>query len=289
MIIVRANIYMYTVKMREHNGIRQTFTAVNDLERKAAEMRLLALRAISKAGVVGMAEAMSAVELLISLYFGQLAGRAVMEEEDYFVLGKGSAAPVLYGILANAGFFDQAELDFLGKDGALLAMKQGDKVPGVNFVNFVSGQGMSVALGLAMALKAEKKNGRVYVLLDYGDFENGQVFEAMMMASEQMLTNLVVVVDDNRPGFDGMIYDKLAAFGFSLIRVMDGHNFEEVLNGFSRSFTTVRRPVCLWCKTVLAKGVDFAEGKPSYARTFFSAGEFTAIEGKFKQMLDARS
>lgn len=277
---------MFMATMREHNGIRQTFTAVNDLERKAAEMRLLSLRAISKAGIAGMGEAMSAVELLCALYFGQLAGRPVMAEGDYFVLGKGLAAPVLYAVLANAGFFEVEELDFLAKEGAMLGMKQGDKVPGVSFVNFVPGQGMSVALGLAMALKADKKGGRVYVLLDYSDFEQGQVFEAMMMASEERLENLVVVVDDNRPGFDGMIYDKLSAFGFSLVRLMDGHNFEEVLNGFSRSFTTVRRPVCLWCKTVLAKGVDFAEGKPSYARAFFSAGEFGAIEGKFKQILN---
>ncbi len=286
--MIKANIYMYTVKMREHNGIRQTFTAVNDLESKAAEMRLLSLRAISKAGISGMGEAMSAVELLCALYFGQLAGRAVMDEGDYFVLGNGDAAPVLYGVLANMGFFDVGELDFLAKEGAMLAMKQGDKIPGVSFVNFVGGQGLSVALGMALALKAEKKNGRVYVMLSHSDFENGQVFEAMMMASEQRLDNLVCVVDDNRPGFDAMIYDKLSAFGFSLVRVMNGHNFEEVLNGFSRSFTTVRRPVCLWCKTVLAKGVDFAEGKQSYARSFFSAGEFGAIEGKFKKILNER-
>lgn len=271
---------------REHNGIRQTFTANRDLEKKAAEMRLLTLRAISRGEVPCMGSAMSAVDVLVALYYGQLAGRDVMREEDVFVLGKGQAAPALYAILADLGFFDLSELDFLGKEGALLVMEQGAKVPGNVFSNFVTAQGLSVALGLALAAKMEKRTGRVYTLLSNGDFENGQTFEAMMMANEHRLDNLVCVVDDNRPGFDSGIYDKVSAFGFSVIRVFDGHNFEELLGAFTRSFTTVRRPVCIWCKTVLGKGVDFAEGKESYQRAIFSENELKAIEGKFKALID---
>lgn len=287
----------------QHRGL-QKFTDVNSLQRKAAEIRLSSLAAMTKAGVGCMGSCMSVTDILVALYYGELAGRSVMnfdpavpgsDEQDYLVLSKGQAAPVQYAILSDLGIFDRSELDFLGNESALLSMKQGVKVPGVTFSNFVPGHGLSVAVGLAMSLKMDRKRNRVYVVLGDGELQDGQVWEALMTAAHYRLDNLICIIDNNGVQGDtmvnavmdlGSLLDKFTAFGWRMIQVHDGHDYEKLLDAVTRSFTVVNRPTCIWCRTVSGKGVDFAEGKPNYQCAPLSEGEFEAVQSKLMQ--DAR-
>lgn len=300
MTMTNLNICTFTPKMREHSNL---FTKVADLERKAAEVRLRSIQAIGNAGVGATGSCMSVVEILTTLYYGQLNGRPVMnffpenpgnELQDFFLLSKGKAAPVLYSILADLGFFGVEELDYLGKEGALLSMKQGAKVPGVTFSNFAQGHGLSVAVGLALSLSMDRKNNRVFTLLGDGELQSGQVWEAAMAASHYKLNNLICFVDNNKVqgsflpngGMDvGSIQDKFEAFGWTVVQVRDGHDFDKIFDALDRAFTTVRKPVCVWCHTVASKGIDFAEGKFWYQNVPLSEGEMSEILPKLEQLI----
>lgn len=293
---------MFTEKMREHKGIVR-FTDTESLQRKAAEIRLSTLKSIVKAQRGATGSSMSVVDILVALYYGHLAGGPVMEfdpakpgceEQDYVVLSKGSAAPTLYSILADLGFFDKSELDYLAGDGALLSMKQGAKVPGITFSNFLPGHGLSVALGLALSLKMDRKENRVFSILDDAALQSGQVWEAMMAAAHYKLSNLICFVDNNGVQGDskvnsimdvGSLQDKFESFGWKVIQVTDGHDFDKLLVAIERAFTVIRRPVCLWCRTVPGKGVDFAEGKSSYQDVPLSEGELSVITPKLEQLI----
>jgi len=293
---------MFMEKMREHKGIVR-FTDAESLEIKAAEVRINALKSIFKAQKGSTGATMSIVEILVALYYGQLAGGPVMdfnplkpgcENQDYLLLSKASAMPALYSLLADLDFFDKSELDYLGSEGALLAMNQGDKVPGVTFSNFVSGHGLSVALGLALSLKMDRKDNRVFSVLDNAELQCGQVWEAMMAAAHHKLNNLVCFVDDNGVQGNakvstvmdvGSMQDKFEAFGWKVIQVTDGHDFDKLLVAVDRAFTVIRRPVCIWCRTVPGKGVDFAEGKSSYQNVPLSEGEMSVIIPKLEQLI----
>lgn len=289
MTMINLSTFTFMRKMREHKGLEK-YTDASDLQRKAAEIRLSSLTAMTKGGVSGVGASMSAVEILLALYYGQLAGRAVMnfdpeipgsDEQDYFVLSKGEAVPVQYGILADLGFFDQAEMNFLAKEAALLSMEQGNKVPGVSFSNFADGHGLGVAVGLALSLKMDRKKNRVYVLLGEKELADGQTWEAMMVAAHYRLDNLVCLVDNNGMSNSvmdqGSLMDKFPAFGWRMVPVHDGHDFDKLLDALTRSFTVVNRPTCILCRTVSGKGVFFAEGKPDYHEVALSESELQAL------------
>jgi len=288
--------------MRDHKGIIR-FTDAESLQVKAAQVRLSTLKAISKAQKGATGSAMSVIEMLVALYYGHLATGPVMNfdpenpghpDQDYFVLSKGAAAPALYSVLADLGFFDRSELDFLAKDGALLSMAQGAKVPGVTFNNFVPGHGLSVALGLALSLKMDRKNNKVFTVLGDGELQCGQVWEAMMAAAHYKLDNLICLIDGNGVQGDsklsavmdiGSLQDKFEAFGWKVIQVTDGHDFDKLLVAIDRAFTVIRRPICIWCRTVPGKGVDFAEGKSSYQDVPLSEGEMSVVIPKLEQLI----
>ena len=157
--------------------------------------------------------------------------------DDLFLLSKGKAAPILYAVLADLGYFSDEELDYLGKEGALLSMKQGVKVPGVLFPGFVQGHGLSVALGVALSRAMDRESGRVFTLMGDGELQSGQVWEAIMAASHYKLNNLICFVDNNKiqgsflpnGGMDvGSIQDKFEAFGWMVVQVRDGHDFDKI-------------------------------------------------------------
>ena len=143
------------------------------LEKKAAQIRLDVLNATYKADMVGVGSRMSIIEIMVALYYGEMMkfneDKPGCSEQDYFILSKARCAPVQYAILADLGFFDKSELDFVGKTGAMLPECLSSKVPGVSATVIGEGMGLSVALGIAMSLKMERKANRVYALL--GDSE----------------------------------------------------------------------------------------------------------------------
>ncbi|MEK7672446.1 MAG: transketolase [Patescibacteria group bacterium] len=276
---------------------------VKDLIKKAAQIRLDTLIAMSKAGKGCTGSCMSVLEILTSLYYGELALRPLMnfdsqkpgwDGQDYMVLSKGHAAPTLYSILADLGFFDKSELDYFGQKGSMLSLKPNSKIPGVCASISSHGSGLSVAVGMALALKMDKLQNKVFAVLGDGELQEGQVWEAAMSASHYKLNNLIAVVDNNGVQSNNLlsgvmnvapIQEKFEAFGWQVIKVLDGHDFEELFSAFERAFTVIRKPVCIWCKTVSGKGVDFAEGKPNYQGVTLSSGELESVISKLKNLV----
>jgi transketolase len=147
---------------------------------------------------------------------------------------------------------------------------------------------------MALSLQMDKKKNRVYAVLGDGELQGGQVWEAAMAAAHYKLNNLIVFVDNNKVQASGPvnvvmdighIQDKFEAFGWSVIQVMDGHDFDKLLDAISKAFTSNRRPVCVWCHTVCGKGIDFAERKPGYLDVPLSDGEMCEVIPRFKALL----
>lgn len=196
-----------------------------------------------------------------------------MEERDRFVLSKGHVAPGLYATLAWKGFFPVEDLTTLRKLGSYLQghpdMKQ---VPGVDMSSGSLGQGVSAAVGMALAGKIDKADYRVYTLLGDGEIQEGQVWEAAMFAGHQHLDNLVVIVDNNGLQIDGKIEDvcspypidkKFEAFNFHVIHA-DAHDFDDLRRAFKEAREVKGMPVAIIAKSVKGKGVSFMENNGAW-------------------------
>ncbi len=275
---------------------------VEDLIKKAAQIRLDALMSLFRAGSGHIGSAMSVVEILVALYYGEIPGRKVMyfdakkpgwDGQDYLVLSKGHSVGSQYAILADLGFFDKSELDFLGQPNALLQARPSMKIPGIAVTTPATGHGLSQALGIALGLRMDKRLNKVFAVLGDGELQEGQVWEAAMAAAHYKLSNLIVMIDHNKVQSDGLIrsvmdiepiQDKFEAFGWNVIQVRHGHDFDDLLNSLMRAFTSNRRPVCLWCHTTYGKGIEFVEGKVDYKDAPLSESEFMAIMPKLQEL-----
>lgn len=268
----------------------------SDLIKKAAQIRVDALTAICKAGSGHSGSSMSLVEILVTLYYGKISEKPVVkfdsakpqgDDQDYVILSKGQAVPTQYAILSDLGFFDKSELDYLRRAGGLLQGYPNMKVPGIMVPITSHGCGLSIAAGLAMSLKMDRKLNRVYVVLGDGELQEGQVWQAAMSAAHYKLDNLIAFVDNDDLQIDGPvrsvmdvmpIQDKFEAFGWKVIHVWHGHDFDEILDAIAKAWTVNRHPVCIWCHTVKGKGIEFAEGKPYYHDAPLSEEELVEVK-----------
>lgn len=269
-----------------------------ELEKKAREIRLTALKAAYRAGLTHIGSMMSVVEILVALYYEVLRINPLkpgLKDQDYLILGKAQAAPVLYSILADLGFFDQAELEHLAKINGILQAKPFQKVPGVALGNLSSGHGLSLATGLALALKMERSQNKVFTVLGDGELQCGQIWEAAMTAAHYNLDNLIAIIDNNKVQKGGLIksilnidplQDKFESFGWKVLQIKNGHNFDEILDTIAKSYTISRKPILVWCHTLTGKGIDFAEGKPFYQSAPLSAQEMEEIISKFNKITE---
>ncbi len=195
------------------------------------------------------------------------------EDRDRFVLSKGHVAPALYGALAMKGYFPEEELLKLRKTGEMLQGHPDMKgTPGVDMSAGSLGQGISVAVGMALSAKMSDETYRVYTLLGDGEIEEGQVWEAAMFAGHRKLDNLVVIVDNNDLQIDGNvgevcspypIDEKFEAFNFHVITI-DGHDFDAIDKAFKEAKQTKGMPTAIIAKTVKGKGVSFMENQVSW-------------------------
>lgn len=252
------------------------------LEEKALKLRIQLLKMLNHVKSGHLGGCLSVIEMLVSVYYGKLPRGKIMtfdpekpgsEEQDYFVLSKGHASPSWYSVLADCGFFSESELLHFRQANSMLQAYPVNKTPGVVVSSGSPAYGVSSAVGLAMALKMDKKPNHVFCLVGDGELQDGQFWESAMIASQYKLDNLTVMVDLNGLQMDGAVravvgvepvIDKFEAFGWKTTPVNNGHNFEELLLGLERSLETKRRPSVLICRTVKGKGVAFAENKPSY-------------------------
>lgn len=192
---------------------------------------------------------------------------------DRFVLSKGHTAPGYYAALANRGFFPVEDLATLRKVGSYLQGHPDMKgVPGVDMSTGSLGQGISAAVGMAISAKIYKDDYRVYTLLGDGEIQEGQVWEAAMLAGHRQLDNLVVIVDNNGLQIDGNIEEvcspypidkKFEAFNFHVINI-DGHDFDQIDAAFKEARQVKGQPTAIIAKTVKGKNVSFMENKASW-------------------------
>ena len=228
----------------------------------------------AKAGHPG--GSLSATEMFTYLYFKEMnidPKNPKWEDRDRFVLSKGHTTPGLYSTLALRGFFPVEDLPtFRHIDSYLQGHPNMNTVPGVDMSTGSLGQGISVAVGMALGLKHQGKSARVYTLLGDGEIQEGQVWEACMAAAHYKLDNLVVVVDNNGLQIDGNIADvmspypivgKLEAFGFHVIAI-DGHNFDEIEAALEEAKTVKGQPTAIVMKTVKGKNVSFMENNAGW-------------------------
>lgn len=245
-----------------------------ELERHAREVRkgvIIGTHA-AKSGHPG--GSLSSADIMTHLYFEEMNidpkdPRRV--DRDRLVLSKGHCAPGLYSVLAERGFFPKSDLESLRHIGShLQGHPNMNDTPGVDMSTGSLGQGVSAAVGMALSSKSFGPEYRVYALLGDGEIEEGQVWEAAMFAGNHALDNLCVIVDNNGLQIDGTIEEvnsaqpiagKFRAFGFHVVEVADGSDFDQLRAAFAEARATKGAPTCIVAKTVKGRGVSFMEGQ----------------------------
>jgi transketolase len=245
------------------------------LKEKARWFRKEILEMITEAGSGHPGGSLSAVELLISLYFCKMRHRP--EEpawplRDRFIMSKGHASPALYVTLANCGYFPKEELKTFRKLGSRLQGHVHVGVPGVELSTGSLGQGLSVANGIALGAKMRKVSFKVFCLLGDGEIQEGQVWEAAMTASHHKLDNMCAILDYNKVQENGPVAeikgeepqaDRWRSFGWHVFEV-NGHNFEEILRALDEFDKVEGKPTFIIAHTVKGKGVSFMEGQAAW-------------------------
>lgn len=222
---------------------------------------------------------LSIVDILAVLFFEEMnisSEKLNDPDRDRFVLSKGHAAPALYSALARKGYFDVEELSTLRKiNSRLQGHPNMNDLPGIDMSTGSLGQGISAAVGMALAGKLDNKDYRVYSILGDGELEEGQVWEASMSAAHYKLDNLTAFVDSNGLQIDGDIADvmnpapidkKFEAFGWNAL-IIDGHNYDEIINAIEKAKETKGKPTVIICKTIKGKGVSFMENQAGWHGT----------------------
>lgn len=219
---------------------------------------------------------LSCADIITYLYFNKMkvdVNNPKDANRDRFVLSKGHAAPALYSVLAEKGFFPKRELKNLRKLGAMLQGHPDAKnIPGVDVSTGSLGQGISNAVGMALGLKNDDSSAKVYTLLGDGEIQEGLVWEAAMAASHYKLDNLVAILDYNGLQIDGKneevmnicpVDKKFKNFGWT-VTICYGHDFDEIHRAFENLETTSGKPSLIIAKTIKGKGVSFMEDQAGW-------------------------
>ena len=247
-----------------------------ELQKTANEIRKSIVTAVHSAKAGHPGGSLSAADIFTYLYFEELnidPKNPKMADRDRFVLSKGHTAPGLYAALAERGFFPKEDLVTLRHTGSYL---QGhpcmQHIPGVDMSTGSLGQGISAACGMALGAKHAGSAVNVYAILGDGEIQEGQVWEAAMLASHHKLDNLLVIVDNNNLQIDGEITKvnspypidkKFEAFNFHVINI-DGNDFDQIDAAFKEAKSVKGRPTVIIAKTVKGKGVSFMENQAGW-------------------------
>lgn len=251
-------------------------TELRTLEAVSAKGRLLGLDMVYNCASGHLGGSFSAMDILTTLYFEAMRvdPKAPQDpDRDRFVLSKGHCTPALYPILAQRGYFPEEDLKlFRSVEGHLSGHAEMHHVKGVDMSTGSLGQGISTAVGMALAGKMDQKDYRVYTVLGDGEIEEGQVWEAFMSAAKYHLDNLCAVIDVNGLQIDGRTADvmptepldqKLTSFGWNVIPV-DGHDFAALADAFAQASAFAGAPTALLAKTIKGKGVSFMENEAGW-------------------------
>ena len=247
-----------------------------ELKRKANDVRKGIVTAVHAAKSGHPGGSLSAADIFTYLYFEEMnidPKKPKNPDRDRFVLSKGHTAPGLYSVMALRGYFDAKELLTLRQTGSCLQGHPSMRyLSGIDMSTGSLGQGVSSAVGMALAAKIKHKDYRVYSLLGDGELEEGEVWEASMFASAKKLDNFTLIVDNNNLQIDGTISEvnspypideKFKAFGFHVICI-DGHDFDAIRSAFKEAKGIKGQPTCIITKTIKGKGVTFMENNPGW-------------------------
>jgi transketolase len=242
------------------------------LQDKAKEARYLAIKALGNFGVGHVGGSMSVIEVMVALYYSEMnvdPKNPKWDDRDRLVVSKGHSGPALYSVLAMKGFFDRKELDTLNQPGTNLPSHCDMKrTIGIDMSTGSLGQGISAAVGMAMAAKLDKKAIKVYTIIGDGESQEGQVWEAAMLAHSRKLDNLIAFTDYNKLQLDSYtddintlepLTDKWASFGW-FVQSIDGHNFTAIIEAIQKAKAVVGQPSMIILNTVKGKGFSFCEG-----------------------------
>ncbi len=255
---------------------------MNHLERKESiqrltgisrDLRILALKMITEAGSGHPGGSLSAADIVATLFFHQMnhdAHHPHWEERDRFILSKGHGVPILYAAFAKCDYFPEEEIYSLRKiNSRLQGHPDHIRLPFLETSSGSLGQGLSVAQGMALAAKLNKKDYRIYCLLGDGEIQEGQIWEAAMSIPKFKLDNLIAIVDANGGQIDGFtkdvmnlspLIDKWKAFNWD-VQEIDGHDFEDILNALEHAEIMKKIPHMIIAHTTKGKGVSFMENK----------------------------
>jgi transketolase len=263
----------------------------------AAKARLLGLEMVYSAASGHIGGSFSAMDVLTVLYFNVMnidPKNPSDPDRDRFVLSKGHCTPALYPVLSLRGYFDESELKmFRSIDGHMSGHAEMKYVKGVDMSTGSLGQGISSAVGMALAGKMDGKSYRVYTLLGDGEIEEGQVWEAAMSAAKYKLDNLCAVVDVNGLQIDGKTSDvmpsepldeKFASFGWNVIKCC-GHDYDDIAKAFAQAKTVQGRPSVILAKTVKGKGVSFMENDAGWHGKAPNAEQYEKAMSELKNTL----
>jgi len=243
---------------------------IKELEEKAKQIRRLIIQMLAKAGSGHPGGSLSAADLITALFFAVLRHNPKdlnWLERDRFHMSKGHCCPLWYAVLAEAGYFSKDKLLTLRQLGSILQGHPDRRTPGVDVASGSLGQGLSVALGISLAAKIDKKDYRVYCLMGDGEIQEGNIWEAAMAASHYKCNNLCGIVDYNGFQIDGKTKDimeleplvaKWQAFGWHTIEI-DGHSMRQILDAYQEAKTIKGKPTVIIAHTIKGKGVSFME------------------------------
>jgi len=249
---------------------------INELEKMANEVRKGIIESVYQAQSGHPGGSLSCADILTVLYFNQMNINPKEPSDinrDRFILSKGHCSPALYSVLAQRGYFDKENLkNFRKIDSFLQGHPDMKKIPGVDMTTGSLGQGLSAAVGMALASKMNHAECRVYCVLGDGEIEEGQIWEACMSAYKHKLDNLCVILDNNHLQIDGKIEEisglncieeKFRSFGFNVIKV-DGHSIKALVEAFNEAKQIKEIPTILIADTIKGKGISFMENQAGW-------------------------
>ena len=270
-----------------------------ELMKMANEVRKGAIVGVYNAKSGHPGGSLSAADLFTYLIFEELnidPKNPKKADRDRFVLSKGHTAPGYYAALAHRGFFPVEDLATLRKVGSYLQGHPDMKgIPGVDMSSGSLGQGISAAVGMAISAKIYGDDYRVYTLLGDGEIQEGQVWEAAMLAGHRNLDNLVVIVDNNGLQIDGNIAEvcspypidkKFEAFNFHVINI-DGHDFDQIAAAFKEARETKGQPTAIIAKTIKGKNVSFMENQSSWHGVAPNAEQYSQAMQELEEVGEA--
>lgn len=237
---------------------------------KARQIRKDILNMLASAGSGHTGGSLSLVEILISLYYYKLQHdphQPNWEKRDRLILSKGHGCPALYAVLADCGYFPREELWTLRKFGSRLQGHPEKGLPGIEASTGSLGQGISIAVGMALSARLDGRENKVYCILGDGETNEGQVWEAAMTAAHYKLDNLIAIIDHNKFQIDGPVHEvknlepykkKWVAFGWR-VKECDGHDFNSLMDALDWADKVKNHPAVIIAHTIKGKGVSFME------------------------------